>query len=813
MDILVIGEARDDLLGLLDAQGCTMTCVLVDGEAVEEAQVICSEALAPNAVELPASLGKSTFDVVLFDHALERLHEPWRLLAASRRVLREGGYAIAMITNRAHGAIRLALLKGVSVSPEFGVPSYFRGFTSRIMNDLFQRAEFSLECVEHVRQPIFGSQGVLPNLERTNFPRAVVDEIEADSLSDVYQFVVKAVPSGMTADQPGLGNGNHTPSEASARSHFDIAQPVSIVGPERREDTIDPALLKLQRELEAEQAVRRELLAALEEAGASAAAFEQRLHEMTSQRTHLEAARDQVAAFQVSQLEKLQTQVADYEKGWSALYLELEDVRTQAAQLKVEAGPRESELAKQAAEAAENRRALEEALASLEEIVVQLADERQRTVEIEDARLRATSQMTMLQGELEAERDRVQSVVQQFESARQQAEIQTSCADEAERKANALQVQVDQGAEYVADLLEQLAKKDWQISEDAERVNQLECECTEFREQLADERQRTVEIEDARLQVTSQLTMLQGELEAERDRVRRVVQQLESARQQAEIQTSCTDEAEQRANALQVQVDQGTEYAADLLEQLAKKDRQISEDTERVVQLERECSEFREQQLADERQRTVEIEDARLRATSQLTMLQGELEAERDRVQRVVQQLENARQQAEIQTSYAGEAEQKANALQVQVDQGAEYAADLLEQLAMKDRQISEDAERVDQLVCECAELREQHLAEIKAAELRDAPQQGEDEISKRAKRSEANLGSSIRQDKPSRNKPESDRSLKDSAPASTRLKDEMDRLKRARTELDDTLGRAPSRTKRVEGAAADLSTRTERTG
>ncbi len=91
-----------------------------------------------------------------------------------------------------------------------------------------------------------------------------------------------------------------------------------------------------------------------------------------------------------------------------------------------------------------------------------LAAAQERVAENKDAR----SQLTMVQDELEAERDRSQRVVQQLESARQQVEIRTSSANEAEHRAHALQVQVDQGAEYVAGLLEQLAAKEWQISQD-----------------------------------------------------------------------------------------------------------------------------------------------------------------------------------------------------------------------------------------------------------------------------------------------------------------------------------------------------------
>ncbi len=221
----------------------------------------------------------------------------------------------------------------------------------------------------------------------------------------------------------------------------------------------------------------------------------------------------------------------------------------------------------------------------------------------------------------------------------------------------------------------------------------------------------------------------------------------------------------EESTRFQVQIDQGSEYVADLVAQLAKKERQISENAESASRLERECIELREH-LADERQRTVEIEDARLQLTAQFSMLQDELMAERDRQQQVVQQL------------------------QVQVDQGSEYVADLLEQLAEKERQISENAERASQLEREFVELREHHLAEIEATESHLVS----DEMPKRAKSAEANLAAAVRKDeKLSQNKPAGDRSLKHSRAASTRLKGEMDRLKLARMELDKTLGRARS--------------------
>ncbi len=164
--------------------------------------------------------------------------------------------------------------------------------------------------------------------------------------------------------------------------------------------------------------------------------------------------------------------------------------------------------------------------------------------------MKLTSQLSILQDELEAERDRRQQIVQQFESVREEAVIHKSSASEAERRIRELQVQVDQGSEYVADLLEQLAGKERQISETDERANRLEREWIDFRDQLADERRRTVEIEDARLQLTSQLSMLQDELGAERDRRQQVVQQLESVREEATIHRSSAIEAERRIHAL-----------------------------------------------------------------------------------------------------------------------------------------------------------------------------------------------------------------------------------------------------------------------
>src|SRR5665213_955367 len=196
--VLDIGCANGHLARLLRARGCDVTGVDINPTDLAEARDFCSEvyALDLDVVSLPEVLGDSHFDVVIFGDVLGHLRDPARVLDDARHFLDEGAYVVASIPNIAHGAVRLALVKGSFDYADFGIldESQLHFFTTKTITELFLQCGYAIDRIEHTMLPIFSDSDLVPRVVREDYPEALVSEIEADPDAGIHQFVVKAVP-------------------------------------------------------------------------------------------------------------------------------------------------------------------------------------------------------------------------------------------------------------------------------------------------------------------------------------------------------------------------------------------------------------------------------------------------------------------------------------------------------------------------------------------------------------------------------------------------------------------------------------------
>ena len=143
-----------------------------------------------------ALAGGGAFDAVVFAGALERLRDPARALTASRGALRDGGIVVAAIPNVAHGAVRLALLRGrfdyraLGMADEPPVRFYTRDSVLRLL------AESGLAAarVERTTAPVFGVSEHVPRVRRADFDEALVAEVLRDEDAETLEFVACATP-------------------------------------------------------------------------------------------------------------------------------------------------------------------------------------------------------------------------------------------------------------------------------------------------------------------------------------------------------------------------------------------------------------------------------------------------------------------------------------------------------------------------------------------------------------------------------------------------------------------------------------------
>jgi O-antigen biosynthesis protein len=194
--VLDVGCASGYLARLLSARGNRITGLDVNEEAARKAQEHCERVLVADldTTALTDLLPGETFDVIVFGDVLEHLRNPWLVLDSARQLLAYQGYAVVSIPNIAHGAIRLALLKGRFDYSEFGIldNTHLRFFTRETVDQLFVQSGYRIERIEKTKLPLFEASNLVPTLFRSDFDEALVAGVQSDVDFDTLQFVVKA---------------------------------------------------------------------------------------------------------------------------------------------------------------------------------------------------------------------------------------------------------------------------------------------------------------------------------------------------------------------------------------------------------------------------------------------------------------------------------------------------------------------------------------------------------------------------------------------------------------------------------------------
>ena len=196
--VLEFGCARGEMSRFLALEGCNVTGIEIDSHAAEEARKHCNEVIVADldARHLVDLLPASSFDVAVFGDVLEHLRDPWQVLEETRTFLGPGAYAVMSIPNVAHGAVRLALLRGAFNYQELGLldDTHLRFFTARTVRELCLRAGFRIDRMERTKVDIFDPTNLIPRLNPSDFDPALIDSVRSDPEHDTLQFVIKASP-------------------------------------------------------------------------------------------------------------------------------------------------------------------------------------------------------------------------------------------------------------------------------------------------------------------------------------------------------------------------------------------------------------------------------------------------------------------------------------------------------------------------------------------------------------------------------------------------------------------------------------------
>ena len=196
-EVLEIGPSTGSVARVLRETGCRVTAVEIDRRMATAARKFCDRIILGDVETLPLQkiLGLRRFNVVLFGDVLEHLKNPRLVLKKVRPLLRRDGYVVASIPNIAHGSARLHLLKGRFQYGETGLldSTHLRFYTFDAIEELFADSGYAIAEVRATTKDPFASE--LP-VDPDSIPEEALRQVLADPTSYVYQFVIRAVPTG-----------------------------------------------------------------------------------------------------------------------------------------------------------------------------------------------------------------------------------------------------------------------------------------------------------------------------------------------------------------------------------------------------------------------------------------------------------------------------------------------------------------------------------------------------------------------------------------------------------------------------------------
>lgn len=233
-------------------EGCDVVGVEINPEAAKEAEKYCRKVIVADLDQqnLEDILAEEKFEVAVFGDVLEHLKDPWRVLESVKNILKPEGYVIASIPNIAHGAIRLALLKGQFEYSELGIldDTHLRFFTQDSVRHLFEQAGYFIEAEDSTKLPVFDVSALTPDIKPEDFAPELIDLVTHDQNSEVLQFIIRAYPWSMAQEYGALKRKLESTESSFSQLSQDFSQK------QAKWQQVEAAFQEMQTELKQTQA-------------------------------------------------------------------------------------------------------------------------------------------------------------------------------------------------------------------------------------------------------------------------------------------------------------------------------------------------------------------------------------------------------------------------------------------------------------------------------------------------------------------------------------------------------------------------------
>lgn len=147
--VLETGCHTGDLSRILKQRKCRVTGMEINASALQEAMPYLVQGIVGN-LESPSAwdqLGDKKFQVILFEHVLEHLTDPWQVLSNSKKYLEKNGMVIIALPNISNAKSRFDMLFGKFEYEEIGVmdKTHLRFFNQKTIRELIDQTGLSVD--------------------------------------------------------------------------------------------------------------------------------------------------------------------------------------------------------------------------------------------------------------------------------------------------------------------------------------------------------------------------------------------------------------------------------------------------------------------------------------------------------------------------------------------------------------------------------------------------------------------------------------------------------------------------------------------
>ena len=200
--VLELGAAAGHFTRALVDRGNSVFAIEVDDTLEAPLREITADVLIADLdqIDLIQRFPRESFDVVMAGDVLEHTLNGPLILEQIRHLLAPHGFLVVSVPNIAHGDVRLSLLIGNFEYRETGLlDRTHRVFYTRDSACQLLEASGFIDLEVFTSTTPVGSTELRPPLD--NFPSSVLNLIEGDPDSHVYQFIIRAHPRKILSDE------------------------------------------------------------------------------------------------------------------------------------------------------------------------------------------------------------------------------------------------------------------------------------------------------------------------------------------------------------------------------------------------------------------------------------------------------------------------------------------------------------------------------------------------------------------------------------------------------------------------------------